>query len=238
MTSPPRDGPVAAVVLAGGGGHRLGGVDKPGLHAGRRTLLEIVLAALQPARGPNPQNTVPNPGPQFLPTVAPHSSTVAADGPVSCGGPAVVVVGPPRELPAGVALTREDPPGGGPAAALAAGFRALPELPPSGLVAVLAADLPLITGGTVARLCRAVSADPLVGGAVLIDLDGRRQHLIGVWRSASLAWAISQRQRRQDWHGCSLRGLFAPIPVAEVPSVGDEAADVDNTADLRRWLPR
>jgi molybdopterin-guanine dinucleotide biosynthesis protein A len=40
-----RPGTWAAVVLAGGGGHRLGGVDKPALVVGGRTLLDTALAA-------------------------------------------------------------------------------------------------------------------------------------------------------------------------------------------------
>ncbi|MGH3739543.1 MAG: molybdenum cofactor guanylyltransferase, partial [Micromonosporaceae bacterium] len=36
-----------------------------------------------------------------------------------------IVVGPPRQLPGDVILTREQPPGGGPVAALAAGLAAL-----------------------------------------------------------------------------------------------------------------
>lgn len=37
--------PFSAVVLAGGSGRRLGGVDKPALHVGARTLLDAVLLA-------------------------------------------------------------------------------------------------------------------------------------------------------------------------------------------------
>ncbi len=43
---PVSNGPAAAIVLAGGGGRRLGGVDKPALRAGRRTLLEVALGAV------------------------------------------------------------------------------------------------------------------------------------------------------------------------------------------------
>jgi molybdenum cofactor guanylyltransferase len=39
----------AAVILAGGAGRRLGGVDKPGLDIGGTTLLELVLAAVAQA---------------------------------------------------------------------------------------------------------------------------------------------------------------------------------------------
>src|SRR5438093_914016 len=53
-----------------------------------------------------------------------------------------VVVGPPRAgLPAGVVRAQEDPPGGGPVAAVAAGLGAL-AAHGAEVVAVLAADLP------------------------------------------------------------------------------------------------
>ena len=45
-----------------------------------------------------------------------------------------------------VTFTREDPPGGGPAAALLAGLRAFPHAP--GRVVVLAGDLPRVTEET------------------------------------------------------------------------------------------
>jgi len=163
----------------------------------------------------------------------------------------VVVVGPRRTLPAGVVGAAEDPPGGGPAAAVAAGFAALPKLPADAIVAVLAADLPGIDASTLARLCAALlagsgdpdscdpdsgsgdtySADP--GGAVLLDPSGHRQYLIGVWRRGLLAAAIT---RRAQWHDAPLRDLLAPIRVVEVPGSDREAADIDTPADLRRWL--
>ena len=197
--------PSAAIVLAGGRGHRLGDVDKPEL-ADRdgRTLLDRVLAAVS--------------------------------------GALVVVVGPPRSLAPGIISVREHPPGGGPAAAVAAGCLTLVAspgpagpLPPYALVAVLAADLPYITANTVERLCAALDARPEAGGAVLIDSAGRPQQLVGVWRHGPLLAAVRQRE---TWHGASLKELLAPIPVVESPALGDESADIDTPDDLRRWLGR
>jgi molybdopterin-guanine dinucleotide biosynthesis protein A len=189
-------------VLAGGRGHRLGGVDKPELaDCDGRTLLDRVLAAVS--------------------------------------GALVVVVGPPRSLAPGILSVREHPPGGGPAAAVAAGCAVLEESPrPSGaspddaLVAVLAADLPNVTARTVQRLCVAVHSDPEAAGALLIDSSGRRQLLVGVWRQGALLAAVRQRK---SWHGASVKELFAPIPVVESPALGDEFADIDTPDDLRRW---
>ena len=158
----------------------------------------------------------------------------------------IVVVGPARPLPVGLLTAREDPPWSGPAAAVAAGWRALPELPATAIVAILAADLPGITRATVARLCAALS-DAAVSdasgsgaatsvdrprGAVLVDAGGRRQYLIGVWRHGALGAAVT---RRREWAGASLRRLLAPIDVLEVPAQGRETADVDTPDDWRQW---
>ncbi len=182
----------AAVVLAGGRGRRLGGVDKPALRLGERSLLDVALDAVT-------------------------------------GAPAVVV-GPERPVPAWVTVVREDPPGGGPAAALVAGLVALPALPPDALVVVLAADLPAIDAGTVRRLCGHVTGD--VTGAVLVDDRGRRQWLVGAWRHHALAQAAG---RRSDWHDRPVRELLAPADPIEVTGHEAATADVDTPDDWARW---
>jgi molybdopterin-guanine dinucleotide biosynthesis protein A len=190
----------AAVILAGGQGRRLGGLDKPGLKVGDQSLLEIALAAV---RG-------------------------------GLSSPSIVVVGPLRQLPDDVVQVREDPPGGGPAAAVAAGVAALPSPSPALLVALLAADLPGITAGVLRRLTAALTGeggDPF-GGAVLVDAGGRRQYLTGVWRHSKLSAAV---RRRPDWAGMALRELLAPIQVIELVGSEDETADVDTPADWGRW---
>lgn len=201
-------GPDAAVVLAGGRGRRLGGLDKPALQVGDRTLLRIALDAV--------------------------------------GDCSVVVVGPARELPRGVLAAREDPPGGGPAAALAAGVRALPAAPPDAVVAVLAADQPGITEAVIDRLCAALVAtgarsgdttsvareQDSPDGAVLVDPGGRRQYLTGVWRFGVLKTAVDSREQ---WHGVALRELLSPIRTIDVAGSERETADVDTPADWQRW---
>ena len=95
----------------------------------------------------------------------------------------VVVVGPSRPLPRPVAWRREDPPGGGPVAAIAAGLPATS----APLVAVLAGDL-FLTASAVCALRAAVGPDD--DGALLVDADGRAQLLAGVWRSAALRLSL------------------------------------------------
>ena len=106
-----------------------------------------------------------------------------------------VVVGPAQPVPNDVVLVREDPPLGGPAAAVAAGVRAIDPAPGpvvSGaadwpaFVAVLAGDQPLLTPAAIAALLDAIRAAPAnTAGAVFVG-DGRAQLLCGVWRFAAL----------------------------------------------------
>ncbi|MFG3706884.1 NTP transferase domain-containing protein [Micromonospora sp. NPDC047670] len=99
-----------------------------------------------------------------------------------------VVVGPPGPVPAGVRVTREDPPGGGPVAAAAAGLALLD--PGTPVVALLAADLPLLTRAAVGALLDRLDAGH--DGACYVDDDGRRQTLCGVWRVAPLRAALDR----------------------------------------------
>jgi molybdopterin-guanine dinucleotide biosynthesis protein A len=91
----------------------------------------------------------------------------------------VVVVGPKREGFSDDLWTREDQPGTGPVAALAAGVERLGD-EPFDLVVVLAGDLAAITPSTVDRLVATMGTAEGADGAVLTDADGRRQWLIGV----------------------------------------------------------
>jgi molybdopterin-guanine dinucleotide biosynthesis protein A len=135
-----------AVVLAGGAARRLGGVDKPALQVGGRSLLDRVLDAVVDASR-------------------------------------VVVVGPARTTERPVVWCREDPPGGGPVAALDAGLAEVR----SDTVAVLAGDLPFLTAAVVRQLRTAVAGHD---GALVVDEGGRDQLLLGVWDTAALRAAL------------------------------------------------
>lgn len=124
-----------------------------------------------------------------------------------------VVVGPPRPVGRPVTWAREEPPGGGPVAALAAG---LPHVR-ADLVAVLAADLPFLDAATLGRLRAAATGDDVwpvdgaqpVDGALLVDYDGRDQLLAGVWRTAALRAALAGRAVDGARLGDLLAGLAA-----------------------------
>ncbi|MGZ6804791.1 MAG: molybdenum cofactor guanylyltransferase, partial [Nocardioidaceae bacterium] len=99
------------------------------------------------------------------------------------------------------------------------------------LVCVLAVDTPRVEVGTVARLVEAVAADSTADGAVLVDADGRRQTLTGVYRAEALR-AARPVDREQE-HGLPVRRLVGLLRLVDVPAVGDEARDVDTWEDLR-----
>ncbi len=136
----------------------------------------------------------------------------------------VVVVGPPRESARPVVWTREEPPGGGPVAGLAAGL-ALVE---SDVVAVLAVDQPGVTASTVDRLRAALAVG--VDGVVLVDADDRPQWTAGVWRAGALRRALPESPA-----GASLRRVLADLAVLHLPAEHAETDDIDTPADLANW---
>ncbi|MET3803594.1 molybdopterin-guanine dinucleotide biosynthesis protein A [Nakamurella sp. UYEF19] len=148
-----------------------------------------------------------------------------------------VVVGPSRELSADVLQIRENPPGGGPAAALAAGLAALADSEIGSdrdeLVVVLASDLPGIDAAAVDDLARALSSTG-VDGAVLVDVDGRSQYLAGVWRWGPLTAAV---RSRTSWHDARLADLLEPLIGARVPAARAITSDINTPADLAKWRP-
>lgn len=147
----------------------------------------------------------------------------------AAGARRTVVVGD-VEVPAGVLITREDPPFGGPVAAVAAGLALLDQAtaqPRPAWVLLLASDLPHAERA----VRRLLSVDPgSHDGILLIDSDGRPQWLIGCYRLAALT-----RQLAQPNPPNSLYGLLEPLDLLAVPTSAELTADVDTTADAARW---
>lgn len=141
----------------------------------------------------------------------------------ACSGAAqVVVVGPHRDLPAGVAQVREDPPGGGPVPALLAGLPLLR----APWVALLAADLPFLDVPTLDRLRGAAAGGT---GALLVDGSGREQWLCGVWPVAALRAARFDTPRLRD-----VLGDLGPVRVATAAGARAPWQDCDTAEDLAR----
>ncbi|WP_344133025.1 molybdenum cofactor guanylyltransferase [Saccharopolyspora halophila] len=139
----------------------------------------------------------------------------------------IVVVGPERPTERAVQWTREEPPDGGPLAAVHAGLARLPA--GTRVVAILAADHPHLTPETLARLRGSLTADLRAGGAVLAETGGRPQWLLGVWRVSALRAAMPDEVRDKP-----IRALLAPLAPIHVPATPTETSDVDTPEDLDR----
>lgn len=106
-------------------------------------------------------------------------------------------------------------------------------------------DKPMLTVGGVSLLRRVIDAlgaareivvvgpmrDGIDGadGAVLVDPDGRRQWLAGVWRAGALRDALPTEPAN-----AALHAMLSTLAVTEVRASARQAADVDTDADLRR----
>jgi molybdopterin-guanine dinucleotide biosynthesis protein A len=109
----------------------------------------------------------------------------------------VLVIGPGGDLV-------EDPPGGGPLAAIAAGLVRVT----APVVAVLAADLPFVTAEIVTQLVGQATA-------VAVDDDGRAQYLLAAYRTDDLRAALPA-----DPAGHSIRSVIDQLNPTRVELVG------------------
>lgn len=138
----------------------------------------------------------------------------------------LVVVGPQRPTLRPVQWVREDPPGGGPVAALAAGLAVVG----APAVLLLAADLPFLDAGTLRALLGAADGHD---GALVVDGDGREQWLCGAWSTAALRAGLAGL----DPHGARLRAVLGGLDAVRVrPPVAAGApapwTDCDTPEDL------
>lgn len=136
-----------------------------------------------------------------------------------------VVVGPARPTSRAVIWGREQPPGSGPVAAVAAGL----PLTGADVVLLLAADLPWI-GPAVPALVAPLADEPSLQCAVLVT-DGRRNYLASAWRRTALTTALATVP---DVRGAAMRSLYAHVDVVEVLDDADAGSDCDTWADIER----
>jgi molybdopterin-guanine dinucleotide biosynthesis protein A len=136
-------------------------------------------------------------------------------------GAAPVVVGPERP---GVEAewVREEPPFGGPVAAIAA---ALPRVGADWTL-VLAADL-VHPDDVVAAL---VTAAPGEDGCLLADADGHPQWLCGLYRTEALRGALVGLG---DTAGASMRALLGSLRLVRHPVASPVVSDIDTPDDAR-----
>ena len=139
----------------------------------------------------------------------------------------VVCVGPIRPTRRPVRWTREDPPGAGPVAALAAGL----ELTEADDVLVLAADLPFLSAELVHSLwIHSAGHD----GAVLSDREGKDQWLAACYRRDALTGAIDRltAERGGSAAGLSLKRLLAGFDLVRVPDPDGQSFDCNTWEDV------
>jgi molybdopterin-guanine dinucleotide biosynthesis protein A len=133
----------------------------------------------------------------------------------------VVVVGPEQPVHRPVVFCREEPPGGGPVAAIATGFVHTA----ADVVVVLAADLPWVAPAVPLL----VAALPSSGTAMLVDASGRANYLAAAWRRESLAAALVAVG---DPVGVSARALALAAEQVYVADRDGWGRDCDTWQDL------
>lgn len=219
-----------AVILAGGRGSRLGGIDKAQLMLAGSPLIERPLAA---AAGAGRVVVV---GPDAL---ARPGLLLAREDPPG-GGPAA---GTAAGLEALIAWRLAD-------AQAQHDHRPQPDLTDAGAgdaaeagpvgslapwVLLLSCDLPLATAGVPHLLAAAADWAEPVDGYCLTDPDGRLQWLFALYRSASLLRAVRACDAPA---GTSMRKLLADLDLVGVPDTAHVSADLDTWDDHISWTER
>jgi molybdopterin-guanine dinucleotide biosynthesis protein A len=136
----------------------------------------------------------------------------------------LVVVGPRRTTRRSVTWCREQPPGGGPVSAVAAGLGEAA----GRLIALVAGDMPLV-GPAVAPLLDAADRSVRDGGAgaCLVTPDGRPQPLASCLGKHALTSALPD-----DPRGQALHSLLGPLDLLGVPAPFEWVLDADTDQDL------
>lgn len=149
-------------------------------------------------------------------------------------GADVVLVGPARPTSRAVHVVREDPPGGGPAAALVTGLRFALD-GPAAFFAVLPADAP-DGGHAAAALLGLLRDDPTVTAAVAVDDEGRDQPLqLALRRPAARALVTAAPDGGRDASARRLLvGALGP-DLRRVVLPPRSLFDVDTPAQLAAW---
>ncbi|MDA8322312.1 MAG: NTP transferase domain-containing protein [Actinomycetota bacterium] len=205
-----RNGPprLAVILLAGGRARRMGGIDKPALLVGGRTLAaRAALAAVRAGAG------------QVI-VVGPDRDGLRAEIDAASARPGGLV-------PA-IRFVSEDPPGAGPVPALRAGLALVAEP----RILLLAADLPFLRQSDLRALLAATGAGD---GAALTDDEHRVQWLTSCWRTGRLRDALAE-YRGDSLRG--LLDPLRPVLVPAEPAVGAPPSwlDCDTPEDVAAAL--
>jgi molybdopterin-guanine dinucleotide biosynthesis protein A len=187
-----------AIVLAGGDARRLGGVDKPMLDVDGVPMLARVLDAVAAA--------------QVRVVVGPRRALDPA--------PRRTPEQPNRAADADLVWCREQPPGGGPVAGIAAG---LPHTA-APTVVVLAADLPWIAPAIAPLLAALDESDP--PDLAVLRAGERRNYLAAAWRRSTLVAALAALAALAAVAGPDAAGAAVRTLVATAQNAGARVADV------------
>lgn len=144
-------------------------------------------------------------------------SAVPADVPVVIVGPAPGSSGPAR-------ITREEPPGGGPVAAIAAGLALIDD----DIAVVCAVDLPF-AGPVLADLAAHLSATGAETEAVIPVVDDRQQPLCAAYRTTALYRALAGVGEPA---GRSMTALVAGMRWVPADVLTEQVGDVDTPEQL------
>jgi molybdopterin-guanine dinucleotide biosynthesis protein A len=145
------------------------------------------------------------------------------------GAGRTVVVGGRRATVRPVVWAREEPPGGGPLAALDAGMRAVG----AGTVLVLSADLPFLDERTGRQLLDALSAAADAEAALLVDPDGRDQPLVAAYRTEALRREVDLiAAAHGTLAGLPLRLLTRELRIVRVAAEPLASFDCDTWEDI------
>jgi molybdopterin-guanine dinucleotide biosynthesis protein A len=137
----------------------------------------------------------------------------------------VVVVGPEQPVDRSVVFCREEPPGGGPVAAIAAGLAHTS----ADVLLVLAADLPWIAPAVPLL----IAALPSSGTALLLDASGRANYLAAAWRRTSLEHALGALGDPVGASARALAGAVEQVYVADRDGWGRDCDTWEDLADAR-----
>lgn len=140
----------------------------------------------------------------------------------ACAGAGRRIVVGPRRPGISAIWCIENPPGGGPVAALAAGVAAAR----APIALLLACDMPHATAQTLRGLISAMSRD----GAILVDKDGRDQPLLGAYRVDSLVRTLEAVG--PPYAGIPLRELVVRLSLRRVPDSTGAGHDCDTWEDV------
>ena len=146
----------------------------------------------------------------------------------------VIVAGDPLPTSRPVTFRREDPPGAGPAAGIAA---SLPDVS-TDITAIIAVDMPWAMP-IIQRAVGVLIGDESADAVVPVDQDGRQQPLCSAWRTPSLRKAAAAAGPLANQ---PVRALLTDVAVVDLPLESDadlaNLTDIDTPADLDRARQR